>query len=262
MSTQIDALIYALAGTVCGWRGALVKDRRARQPAQLLKLYDIEASPFCRLVREVLTEMDVDVMILPCPSGGTRFRPEAERVLGRKPQFPLLVDDNTDTVMVESADIIEYLSQTYGSSPRSSKGIGRALALTGSVIATLLMLRRHGIAGMKAAPSRSTERALELYSFEASPYSKPVRARLCELELPYLLHNTGKGALKDIGPPSVRDKLFKAPQGTSRNRRWLSQNTGRVQVPYLIDPNTGIAMYESQAILNYLDRTYALPKDA
>jgi glutathione S-transferase len=260
MSTQIDALIYALAGTIRGWSGALVKDRRARQPEKTLKLYDIEASPFCRLVREVLTEMDLDVMILPCPSGGMRFRPEAARVLGRKPQFPLLVDDNTGTTMVESADIIAYLSKIYGSTPRSSRGIGRIFALTGSVIATLMMLRRRGITGMKAVPSKGAEKPLELYSFEASPYSKPVRARLCELELPYLLHNTGKGALKDIGPPSVRDKLFKAPQGTSRNRKWLSENTGRVQVPYLIDRNTGIAMYESQAILGYLDHTYALSK--
>lgn len=259
MSTQIDALINVFSGTFCGWRGAMVKDRGSQQPALPLKLYDIEASPFCRLVRELLTEMDVDVMILPCPSGGTRFRPEAERILGRKPQFPLLVDDNTGTTLVESADIIAYLSKTYGSRPRGSAGIGRMLALTGSVVATLMMLRRRGIIGMRAVPARKAEKTLELYSFEASPFSKPVRARLCELELPYLLHNTGKAAMKDIGPPSWRDKLFKGRQDTSRNRKWLSENTGQVQVPYLIDANTGTAMYESADILRYLDRTYALP---
>lgn len=260
MSTQIDALLYLVAGTVRGWRGGMVRDRRSRQPEKLLKLYDIEASPYCRLVRERLSEMDLDVMILPCPSGGSRFRPEAGGILGRKPQFPLLVDDNTGTTLIESADIIAYLSSTYGSRSSRSQGIGRALAVAGSFLATLLMLRARGITGMKAVPARAAAQPLELYSFEASPYSKPVRARLCELELPYLLHNTAKAALADIGPPSVRDKLFKAPQGTSRNRRWLSENTGRVQVPYLIDPNTGTAMYESQRILDYLDRTYALPR--
>ena len=33
---------------------------------------------------------------------------------------------------------------------------------------------------------------------------------------------------------------------------------GQIQVPYLLDPNTGAALYESRAILEYLDRTYAL----
>ena len=47
--------------------------------------------------------------------------------------------------------------------------------------------------------------------------------------------------------------------GTSRNRRWLADHTGRVQVPYLCDPNTATEMYESDAILGYLDRQYGQP---
>ena len=111
--------------------------------------------------------------------------------------------------------------------------------------------------GLKASPSQAPAQPLELFSFEASPFSKPVRARLCELELPYLLRNTGKGAWKDMGPPSFRDRLFKGEMGTSRNRRWLAEHTGKVQVPYLIDPNTGTAMYESGQILRYLNQNYA-----
>lgn len=49
----------------------------------------------------------------------------------------------------------------------------------------------------------------------------------------------------DMGPPAFRD----GPMGTSRNRRWLAEHSGRVQVPYLRDPNTGTEMYESDAIL-------------
>ncbi|MEM9058788.1 MAG: glutathione S-transferase N-terminal domain-containing protein, partial [Pseudomonadota bacterium] len=49
----------------------------ARKPAQPLVLYDIEGSPYCRLVREALTELDLDALIYPCPKRGTRFRPEA-----------------------------------------------------------------------------------------------------------------------------------------------------------------------------------------
>ena len=37
----------------------------------------------------------------------------------------------------------------------------------------------------------------------------------------------------------------------------LLARAGRVQVPYLVDPNTGAEMFESDAILAYLDRTYA-----
>jgi glutathione S-transferase len=95
-----------------------------------------------------------------------------------------------------------------------------------------------------------------LFSFESSPFSRLVREVLCELELPYTLRNTGKGHWKDMGPPSVRDKLHKSDKGTTRNRKLLAERTGRVQLPYLIDPNTKTEMYESAAILRYLERTY------
>jgi glutathione S-transferase len=79
------------------------------------------------------------------------------------------------------------------------------------------------------------------------------------LELPYVLRNTGKGVWTDMGPPSFRDRLFKAPKETTRNRAWLAEHAGKVQVPYLVDPNTRIALYESDTILAYLDQTYAVP---
>ena len=257
MSTQIDALINLAALTVRGARGtAALKPARVK-PSKTLKLYDMEASPYCRLVREVLTELDLDVMILPCPVGGTRFRPEAERI-GGKQQFPLVVDEGEGTVRYESADIIEHLRVTYGQRKPGTGQTLRPLAVGSSWAASALLWRPGGVTGMKARPSKAPAQPLTLFSFESSPFSKPVRARLCELELPYLLRNTGKGAMSDMGPPSFRDQLFKGPKGTTPNRRWLEEQTGKVQVPHLIDPNTGTAMYESQAILKYLDTTYAL----
>lgn len=258
MTTPTDLFANLLGATARGWRGTLVQ-RAAEPPGQPLKLYEFESCPYCRLVREALTELDLDALILPCPKGGTRYRPEAERV-GGKAQFPLLVDDNTGTTLYESADIIGYLWRTYGDSDgRRVSGVGRAMAVAGANLASLAMLRARGITGLKARPSIAPAERLELYSFESSPYSKPVRARLCELELPYLLHSTGKGGWKDMGPPLFRDRLFKGRPDTTRNRAWLAENTGKVQVPYLIDPNTGVAMYESARILEYLDRTYAVP---
>lgn len=256
MSATIDALVNLLAGTVRGWRGTAAFTPPTRRPAKLLELYDIEASPYCRLVREVLTELDLDALILPCPVGGTRFRPQAEAVGGKR-LFPLLVDPNTRTHLYESADIVDYLEKTYGGGSAAARGWRRAVAVGSSYASSALLWRAGaGITGMTARPSKAPEHPLELYSFESSPYSKRVRARLCELELPYVLRSTGKGAWSDMGPPVFRDKLFGGPMETTRNRRWLAEHTGRVQVPYLRDPNTATEMYESDAILAYLDRTY------
>ena len=254
-NTNIDALIYLLAGTVRGWRGTAVTSRARKSPEKLITLYDMEASPYCRLVREVLSEMEMDVLVLPCPKGGTRFRPQAKALLP-KVTFPLLVDDNTGDVMIESSDIIDHLGRTYDAKVRNSKGAMRGVAVGTSVLSTLLGTRLNGIQGLKARPSKAPEQPLELYSFEASPYSKPVRARLCELEIPYILRNTPKAAKTDLGPPFFRDKLFKGPKGTTRHRQYLADTTGMVQVPYLVDPNTGVSMYESAEIVKYLDKTY------
>jgi hypothetical protein len=52
------------------------------RPARPLELFDFEGCPFCRLVREALSMLDLDAQIYPCPRGGTRFRPEAARGQG------------------------------------------------------------------------------------------------------------------------------------------------------------------------------------
>ena len=55
----------------------------------------------------------------------------------------------------------------------------------------------------------------------------------------------------------LRDRWHQAPKDTGRNRKLLFERTGRVQVPYLIDPNTGTEMFESADIIAYLNQTYA-----
>ena len=233
----------------------MVRRAARKQPELPLQLYEFEASPFCRLVRERLTELDLDVMIYPCPKGGKRFRPVVKK-LGGKQQYPFMVDPNTGTSLYESYDIIRYVSETYEGQARNPRGLRRQLAVATGLFATLSRAVK-GVRGIKARPSKAPAQPLELYSFESSPFSRLVREVLCELEIPYLLHNTGKARMSDIGPPELRDKVFKGPKGTSRNRRFLEQHTGRVQVPYLIDPNTGVEMYESAKIIAYLEKTYA-----
>jgi len=204
--------------------------RTARQPEKLLELYEFESCPFCRKVREALTAFDLDARIYPSPPGGSRYRDVAIK-LGGKSQFPLLIDPNTSRQMYESNEIIQYLATTYGD---------------GSVPLTLrlgpLTDIRSGLAsaarpfGHRARPSRAPEKPLELFSFEASPFCRIAREALCRLEIPYTLHNVGKGSAK-------RDAYV--------------ARSGRMMVPFLVDPNTDTAMFESAEIARYLESTYA-----
>jgi glutathione S-transferase len=248
----INALTSTLASTARGWRGTKAA-RTSRQPEKMLKLYEYEGCPFCRLVREALTELDLDAIIHPCPRGGTRWRPEAERIGGRA-QFPLLVDDNTGDVLYESADIIAHLRQHYGTGRRrEAKAPGFGAQLGANAASAL-----RGFAGTSARGGKvdAPGQPLELYSFESSPFSRIVRETLCELELAYVLRNMGKAVNADMGPPWVREKFFADTPVEGRNRKRMKEETGRLQVPYLIDPNTDTRLYESADIVRYLRTAY------
>lgn len=238
-----------LASSLRGWRGTNARPA-VKQPKALLELYEFEACPFCRLVRETLTELDLDAMIYPCPSGGERFRPKAV-ALGGKALFPLLHDVNTGTVMYESADIIEYLWQTYAG--RAAPSRMRPLAVASSVLASASRPAR----GQRAQGAHAPKLPLELYSFESSPFSRLVRERLSELELPYILRSFGKAHKADMGPPWVRSKWYPQAPVIGRNRSTMHQQLGRMQVPYLVDANTDTALFESATIIAYLNRRYA-----
>jgi glutathione S-transferase len=255
MSRTLAVGSSLLASSLRGWHGTAAFRSRTRQPEQPLRLYEYEASPYCRLVREALTELDLDALVLPCPQGGNRFRPEVlER--GGKLLFPYLADPNTGREMYESAEIIDYLSETYGGRVRAARGLRRQAAVGGAFLAAVARRRVNGFRGYTARPSQAPEQPLELFSFESSPYSRLVREVLCELELPYLLRNTAKARWEDMGPPQVRSRLFPKTPVEGRNRLRLKELTGRLQVPYLIDPNTGTAMFESARIIDYLEQRY------
>ena len=52
--------------------------RLGPRPEKPMVLWDFERCPHCRIVREALSTLDIDVEVRPCPKGGTRFRPELE----------------------------------------------------------------------------------------------------------------------------------------------------------------------------------------
>ncbi|MDJ0698676.1 MAG: glutathione S-transferase N-terminal domain-containing protein [Woeseiaceae bacterium] len=224
----------------------------ANRPEQLLELYDFEACPYCRIVREALTELDLDALVYPCPKRGKRFRPRAA-TLGGKTQFPLLVDKNTGVTMYESADIIVYLFETYGERPVPLKWRAAALQKMASSLTSIA----RGSEGLIARDSRLPERPLELYSFESSPFARTVRDVLCELEIPYILRSAGRTQLADWVPPIARDSLNLRQDPDQRNRMELLERAGRVSIPYLVDPNTDTELGESADIIRYLRDTYA-----
>ncbi len=248
---QVAVLGSVLASTLAGWRGTRVVEA-GTQPSKLLQLYDMEGCPYCRAVREALTALGLDARIYPCPKGGTRYRPKAEALTGKQ-QFPLLVDQNTGTVMLESADIVDYLFRTYGGRP-TPRPYRHPLAGKLAAMATAVRAMR----GMRYRAAKRPRRFLELWSFESSPYSRLVRERLTELELPYVLHNLGKEQWADMGPATMRLRPGPYRPKPGGRREQVLARLGRVQVPYLEDPNTGVRMFESSDIVDYLEKQYAL----
>ena len=223
----------------------------AVKPKELLQLFDMENCPYCRLVREALTELDLDAEILPCPKGGERFRPEVvER--GGKAQFPYLVDPNTGEEMYESLDIVAYLFETYGQRKLPLKWRAGRLQTVGSMLASAPRLK----SGTRIRTSQMPEFLLELYSFESSPYARPVRELLCEMEIPYILRSCGRTRLQEWILPPLRQALGITPESDIDNRRSLQQQEGKVAIPYLYDPNTEEGLFESEEILAYLQDTY------
>jgi glutathione S-transferase len=227
------------------------------QPAKALKLYEFEGSPYCRRVREVITLLNLDVEIYPCPKAGQKYRPLVKEKGGKK-QFPFLIDENTGDQLYESQDIIHHLFKHYGKTGRTPKKFSHYPKLPYiSALATVANTVR-GVAVNKQIIDRAApEQLLELWSFEASPFSRLVREVLTELEIPYILHNVPKERWQDMGPAVLRLKPGKYEALKGGKREKVIEVMGRdIQVPYLVDPNTAVKMFESAKIVKYLKQQY------
>ncbi len=252
MNRTLDVLTSFVASSARFGYGATTTGH-AERPAKLLELYEMEGCPFCRKVREALTALDLDAMIYPCPKGGEVYRPRVVE-LGGKALFPFLVDPNTGTQMYESSDIVDYLFRTYG---KGKPGLALRLGPVTDLTSMLASAARPG-RGLRKRPSRQPDEPLELYSFEASPFSRTVRETLTELELPYVLRNVGKGNTLEWLPTPMRERFVGERPLSTENRRAFAERSGRMMVPFLVDPNTGVEMFESAEIKAYLVETYGL----
>lgn len=77
---------------------------------------------------------------------------------------------------------------------------------------------------------------LELYQFESCPYCRRVRDKLSDLGIDYICRNV------QVGTPKWNE---------------LKKLSPNEQVPFLVDPEKGVALDESEAIIAYLEKNYA-----
>ena len=231
MIGRIASVTSSLAATIGRVGSGLQVGAIGARPRKRLEIFEYEGCPYCRKVREALSVLDLEAEVYPCPRNGPRFRQEViER--GGRAMFPYLVDGNAGVEMYESDDIVRHLFENYGD---GTVPIVLALGPLTDLSSMLASAARPGF-GAIYQPAKHPEQRLELYSFEASPFCRIVRERLSSLELPYLLHNVAKG---------------------SPSRAAFVERSGKMQVPYLIDPNTGVEIFESAEIVRYLDQQYA-----
>jgi len=226
VATSVAATVArAAAGVSVGALGA--------RPEKPVELYEFESCPYCRKVREALSILDLEAVVYPCPKGGPHYREHVKQA-GGKAQFPYLVDPNTGKALYESNEIVRYLFAQYGDGRVPAVLAAGPLTDLSSSLASAFRL---GL-GTRYRPARTPEAPLELWSFEASPFCRIAREALCSLELPYRLHNVAKG---------------------SPRRDAFVERSGKMMVPYLVDPNTGTERFESAEIVAYLEQTYAEP---
>ena len=86
------------------------------------------------------------------------------------------------------------------------------------------------------APGLNPEKPIILYEFEGCPFCRIAR--------------------EAVSQSGVTVLVRPCPKGGKRFRPDVARLGGKEQFPYLIDENTGTAMYESGAIAAYLHKTY------
>ena len=217
----------------------------APRPTQPLILYEYDSSPFCKRVREIMNLLDLTVEYRPCPGARqSRFSDDLFKRTGRR-TVPYLIDPNTDVEMFESDDQIKYLLDTYGPSkdvydskalwPVTFKGFSIYTATLAAMVRGMPSSQRQ----TNAREDNEDMKPLELWGYECSPFVKPVREKLGSLTLPHVLVSCSRGSV---------------------NRDRMMERTGRFQVPFLIDPNTGVELYESLeiCICDYLEACYTV----
>lgn len=217
----------------------------APRPAKPLIVYEYDASPYCKRVREMINLLDLTVEYRPCPGARQgKFSDELEKETGRR-TVPYLYDPNTNTGMFESSNQIEYLLNNYGPPPDAfdRKALWPITWEPFSIATSTQVAILLGMPGSRrqvnARPDNEQMKPIELWGYESSPFVRPVREKLCSLCLPHVMVSCSRG---------------------SANRDRMVAKTGRFQVPFLVDPNTGLELFEGAEIVRYLDQVYTVDR--
>jgi glutathione S-transferase len=111
--------------------------------------------------------------------------------------------------------------------------MNRTLDVASSVAATLVRMP----AGLSVGTlGKRPAQPLQLYEFESCPFCRKAREALSMLDL--------------------EADIFPCPKNGPRFRPEVVRRGGKAQFPYLVDPNTGKEMYESDEIVRYLYAEY------
>lgn len=201
------------------------------RPKEPLTLYSYEGNQFCRLVREVLTELNISYEIKSAGKGSPR-RAELAKISGAT-QCPYLIDPNTDVKMAESKDIIAYLYKTYAlwTPPNET------LQAASKVITPLLKPVYAYIAPLQAAgggeeyDERATRKVIEeeissahvvIYTYELSPFCTEATALLGNLGIEYKEISLGKEWIPGL-----------IAEGGAAKRAALGGMTGQTSLPHV-----------------------------
>jgi len=256
--TGLDTLTSGLASICRLPRGVTVSPTTTTSPSsvsRLHKLYDIENSRECRIVREYITEYDlvVDKVIPATKNSRSVLDQTFLDALPTGQRIPCLVielQDGQQEIISGEAQIVSLLKKSFDpmlankTIENENAAVKKLIELfqnAGYYLAGLLRLGR----GCKVSPAamasqrlRRPQMPLVLYSYEGNQFCRLVREVMTELDIVYELRSVGK---------------------QSPRRAELAQLTGgSSQCPYLIDPNTGKSMSESADIIQYLYNEYAL----
>jgi glutathione S-transferase len=108
-----DQLVNVTSGIASLFRlGRGTYKTTSRIPEEPLEVWSFEASPYCRIVREALSSLEIPYL-LHNVARGSQGRPEFVERSG-KMMVPYLSDPNTGAEMFESSDIVRYLNEIYG----------------------------------------------------------------------------------------------------------------------------------------------------
>ena len=222
------------------WNGRPAPRTTELREVPNLELFEYEASPWCRRVRETLCVLGLPALIRPCPRETLRVEGAYSTLARHKPGvkgrliFPYLVDHTADVALNESRAIVDHLWQSYGTDVQEQPAADEYLnggtlprPIDFALLAAPSGLRPWPSAGLLAASaSRDAELPLILHGSENEPGSRQVREVLCTLQLAYR---------------SVPCEL----------------DEGR-PLPHLEDPNTGARLFESAGIVKYLESVYTV----